>query len=143
MSKQTFFVLLAGIYFVGMFTLSYFKDQKPWQNAEERVGINPTDSLIADETWWIMPKDDSHGLSLIFTVNEFYREQLDDFQGIDLIGEDTLEKETVTWFRIKDTTLTGPSIIHTIEERTKPHTCSDTTHVKCDGTCECDGLGCP
>lgn len=29
-----------------------------------------------------------------------------------------------------------------IKERTKPHTCSDTTHVKCDSTCECDGLGC-
>ena len=22
------------------------------------------------------------------------------------------------------------------------HVCSDTTHITCDGNCECDGLGC-
>jgi hypothetical protein len=23
------------------------------------------------------------------------------------------------------------------------HTCSDSTHMSCDGSCECDGVGCP
>ena len=105
-------------------------------------GTNPTDVLIADETYWIMPQDDDFGRSIIFTFNEVYTEQLDDFQGVERIHEELLDEGCVTWFLITDSNLNGYNIVKTIEDRLKPHVCIDNTHATFDGKCECDGLGC-
>lgn len=39
---------------------------------------------------------------------------------------------------------TGPDMEHpvVIDKEVYEHTCIDSTHVECDGACECDGLGC-
>lgn len=103
---------------------------------------NDTDVLVADETYWIMPQDDEFGRSMIFSFNEHYTEQLDDFKGVELLMEEAFEDYNVTWFMITDTNLTGNSIINTIDERCKPHICKDINHTTCDGNCDCDGFEC-
>lgn len=100
---------------------------------------NDTDVLIADETWWIMPQDDELGRSMIFSFNDHYREQLDDFQGVESVMEEELEDGFVQWFMVTNN-MSGHDIIQAIDNRC--HVCIDNTHATCDGKCECDGLGC-
>lgn len=125
-----------------MFTLMILCFVSCTQTKQELLhSTNDTDLLIADETYWIQPQDDEFGRSMIYTFNEHYTEQLDDFKGVERVMEEELEDGVVTWFVINNN-LTGLEIINTIDDRNKPHVCIDNTHATCDGLCECDGLGC-
>lgn len=41
------------------------------------------------------------------------------------------------------TVFLGVALCHKIYTDSQKHVCEDTTHVTCDGECECDGFGCP
>lgn len=126
-----------------MFTLMILCFVSCTQSKQEVLhNINDTDVLVADETYWIQPQNDEFGRSILFTFNEFFTQQLDDFQGVERVHEELLDEGTVTWFYITDSNLNAYDVIKTIEDRNKPHVCADSTHIICDGTCSCDGLGC-
>lgn len=109
---------------------------------QDIVHAQPNVEVIADETYWESPDNDEFGRSIIYSFNQHYTEQLDDFKGVARIMEEPLDEGVVTWFLITDDTLDAYEIIRIIDERCSNHSCLDTTHVTCDGGCSCDGLGC-